>query len=153
MVSRNCCDLPAVGADKIASVGYVEMDGIVNGMGLETVNQDMFIKGFSHCLIAIHLQYPLCAVAEMLMPMNQVRGKPVVHMAVGDQQGVDCGKVQSVLQCVGIGIRRKVNQQAIVQKSLCPGAQIPSPRLPGMGADRAGAEQSRPALSRCCSHI
>lgn len=38
MVGGYRYDLPAVGPDPVAAMDHMEMDGIVNGMGLKTVN-------------------------------------------------------------------------------------------------------------------
>ena len=84
MVSRNGCNLPAAGADQISAVGDMEVDGIVNGMGLEAVNQDVFIESFFDCFIAINIQHAFRAMAEVFMPVDQIRRKPVIHMAVRD---------------------------------------------------------------------
>lgn len=46
MVGRNGSNLPASAADKIAAMGYMEMNSIVNGMRFEAVNQDVLIKSF-----------------------------------------------------------------------------------------------------------
>lgn len=64
-------------------------------------------------------------MSEVFMPMDQVSGKPVIHMAVCDQQRVDSAKIQPILQRMNIGIRWEINQQAIVQEGLCPGTQVP----------------------------
>ena len=59
----------------------------------------------------------------------------MIHMAVCDQQRVDSAKIQPILQCMDIGIRREINQQAIVQKGLCSGTQVPPPCFSGMSTD------------------
>ena len=108
MVGGDGDNLPVTRTDNVSPVRAVEMHRVVQRVGLEAVDQDMLVKCLFDRLVAIDVQYPLRAVAEVLMAVNQLGGKPVIHVAVGDQKGVNPTQIQAVAQGVAVGVRRKV---------------------------------------------
>ena len=146
-------DVPAAGMDLIAAVGDVEAYHVVNRMNLETVDENMVVEGLFHRFVAIDVQYALGPMAEVFVPVDEVGGEPVVHMAVGDQQRMDVPQIQAAAKGVAVGIRREINEQAAVQQGLGAGAQVFPARFPGVGADRAGTEQTGPALGGGSAHV
>ena len=108
VVGGNGGDLPVSGVDDVSAAGLVEVDYIVDGVDFKAVDENVVIEGLLHCLVSIDVQNALCPVAKMLVPVDQVGGEPVVHMAVGDKQCVHLAQIQPVGQGMAVGIRGKI---------------------------------------------
>ncbi len=128
-----------------------KMHRITQRMYAEPVNQHRIVKCLFHGFIPIYMQNPLCIMPKMLMTVNQLCREKVVHMGMCNQKVPDLPQIHPVGQCVGICIRRKINQQAAVYHCLRPRAQFFSPYFPCPFANLTATEKSRPPFRRCCT--
>jgi hypothetical protein len=83
----------------------------------------------------------------------QIRGRKMIHVGMGDQQGLHGGKIQAVLLHMRKGIRREIDEQVVVYHSLGAGAEVLAPSFQGLLAIFATAKQRGPALGGGGSQI
>ena len=92
-------------------------------------------------------------MAEVLMAVDQVCGKPVVHVAVGYQQRVNLRQLQAVPQGVAVGVRGKSISSSPSRIAWVRVRRFFAPPCPGVGADGAGTEQGGPTLGRGSAQV
>jgi len=88
----------------------VKIHYAVDGMWLETINEDMSVKSIFNGLIAVNLQSACRTVSKVFMAMNFVGGESMIYMTVRYQKRMNLSQFQAILNGVAVGVWWKIKE-------------------------------------------
>lgn len=93
-----------------------------------------------HLAVSVYLQGRGQAAGVLVAAQHEIVRVKVVHVAVGDEQVAQFGKIDAEPQRMAIGVGRKIDAQNAVHQNLGAGSELPLPAPPRLAAHLAVAK-------------